>query len=234
MPLRDYECPDGHITTDLISGDFPRERTCTRPDCGKRAAYRLSVPARGIVTGSTNPSGLRNTPTRDGYRVLEETDALVVRQKGDAPTLVDWLCPDGHAQSEVYDTAPTTGPACPTCGKATTAKVGVPSVDWFTAAGYHMTGGYYDNGLGCWITSIAHRKQVMAQQGLQEGSDDYGDTRRQVERKLRADAEDEVVREMLQDCEHGPEAAETKKMRDQGLVPDWRWAVEQVGGLDGP
>ena len=39
MPLREYVCPNGHVTDELFDGEYPKSIRC---ECGERAAYRIA------------------------------------------------------------------------------------------------------------------------------------------------------------------------------------------------
>ena len=39
MPLREYRCPNGHTTDELIDGDYPKKIICG--GCGLPAVYRI-------------------------------------------------------------------------------------------------------------------------------------------------------------------------------------------------
>lgn len=197
MPLYEYVCPKHHAHVELHRFDArPDTVPCDR--CPDTARYVLSAPARGIVTGSTNPSGLHVPPTRDGFRVTEATDTLVVREKGGGLVCVDYRCDNGHETMEVYDGDKPSTYACPECGAATVEVPGLPMVDWFTAEGFHASGGYYNRGLGKWVKSRADRQRIMDEQGVVEGYDDRTDVLKRAKVKAQEDEEDRIVWEMLQ------------------------------------
>lgn len=227
MPLYEYKCPVGHRTNILRKmedRDLP-----TSCDCGMLATLAVSHPARGIVTGSETPGGVRNRSTsREGFTVLEESETFVMRQRGSAPDLEDWVCADGHRAFEVYleGQRPTHTPDCLVCGKPTKRIVGVPSPDWFTQ---EHPDGYFEPALGRWIRSRAHMEEVKRELGVVEM-----DWRQPLEDQLRRDsvrdAHDEaVVRKMIQSYETGPDAAVLKKARDEGRVLDWSEHAKNLG-----
>lgn len=231
MPLREFLCASGHTTSELMRGDdFPRVIEC--PTCCKPSHYRIAAPAAGIVSGTDNPGGWKRAPERDGFRVLEETPTLVVRQKGaDVGVWVEWMCADGHKDGDILDRQPTDTPACASCGKPTAVVAGVPTVDWFTAAGFHATGGYHDDVLGRWVNSLEHRRQILAEMGLAEGGPDSSALLRQAERKAQEEAEDREVWESINT--KLPDTPDVRKMREAGLIPDEEWAKEDLRRLYG-
>lgn len=184
MPLYEYKCPAGHRTPILRNME---DRNLPAPcDCGMLATLAPSLPARGIVTGSETPG--QKTVLKDLARVQRESVQ---------DTMVDWKCEDGHVTVEVYRGEIPAECACETCGKPTKRVVGMPMLDTWTREGRHAAGGYYDQQLGRWITSPSHLREVMAEMQVQEGGDDRTVLLRQAEAKAKADAQDRIVFEML-------------------------------------
>ncbi len=187
MPLYEYECPKRTRTTVHRSmGDRAKPIACA---CGCEMIARLvpSLPGRGIVTGSDTPG--QKTVLKDLARVQREAAQ---------DTMVDWKCEDGHVTVEVYRGEVPTECPCETCGKPTKRVVGgMPMLDTWTRENRHAAGGYYDRQLGRWITSPGHLREVMAEMQVQEGGDDRTVLLRQAEAKAKADAQDRIVFEML-------------------------------------
>lgn len=228
MPLYEYKCSDGHRTP--ILRKVEDRNLPTECDCGKPASLAVSTPGRGIVTGSDTPGQRFQARNPEGFVVTEETDTLIVREKGTATGVnaVDWVCANGHTHLDVVVGAvPSEGPPCPTCGGATTRKADVPTVDWFTAAGYHATGGYWCNGLGRWIHSLEDRRRVMEELGVREGGDDSGQVYRDAARAAQIEREDREVAEMIRSCEADPDLQRRREAGDP-QVPDWTWAKDDL------
>lgn len=237
MPIYSHTCPAGHTTDTLWrASSGPRPDVVTCPLCGEPARYTIAAPAAGIVAGSSTPcsGGPRDRKSRD---------------TGPGLRVVDWTCADGHADFDVFtDTDTVTLPPCATCGKPTRRVWAMPSLDWFTAAypnGYHepqlgferdADGNMVldDDGhpVGLFIRDRAHFEQVCKEMGVVPVAKDEGI--RMEEDQLRADAdkaaeEDAEVARMLAQNEWGPEAAQMKSMRDNGLVADWTKHAKNLG-----
>lgn len=235
MPLYEYRCDAcGKMNLEVCSfAERPASLSCS---CDGTA--RLAVPrvAPAVVTGRRGSrEGVRVASTeRTGFDTVYEDDKIVVHEKGHGLVLVYWACTScDHTFDDVYEAKPAEPPPCPTCGAACREVLGVPEMDWFTKQ-YGATGGYYDRGLGVWVTSLQHRREVMAEQGLVE----YGEVGDEVHEKyqhklkLKAQKEDAEMREMFRSVETGPDAAELKRARDDGRVKDWSPWIEALGGLD--
>lgn len=225
MPQYEYKCPVGHRMTILRKiEDRAKPMGC---ECGMLATLAVSQPAHGIVTGSANPvkGGARS---HEGFRVVEETGSFVVRQKGDADVVVDWACdPCGTADlTFVADASLAVPTMCIKCGEPMTRKVGVPTVDWFTANGFHASGGYYSDSLGQWIKSPEHRKQVMDELGVREAVEDRTAELKAAERQMEIEAQDREVYNMLNI--KMPDTPDVRKARAEGLIPDETWARDDL------
>jgi hypothetical protein len=222
MPLLSTHCPACPTTIDYLSPKEPRPTHC--PTCGSALLDAVTAPGAGYVQGTSTPGGwAKPSGDREGFDTTYESTTLIVREKGAASVVIDWRCSCGAKSWDVYDRRPDTPPICPDCHNPMREVVGVPKMDWITERG-----GYYDNGLGCWITSKAHREQVMRQLGVRE-YDESEHLRAQMDQKIKDDAEDEEVRAMVQSMESGEDAAVLKQARDQGQVADWGWAAKDLG-----
>lgn len=236
MPLYPYACTycGAHRDELFHHANRPTTLLCT---CGAEMALGLSATAPPTITGRHGArEGTRTSgATREGFTTTLDTPSLVVRVKGAALTLIDWRCPAagcGHRFHDVYEERPDVAPPCPQCGTTTVEQIGVPDVDWFTKM-YGASGGYFDQGLGCHVHSLAHRRKLMEERGLVEYGE-VGEIHDDANRKWneRARKEDAVMRDMLRGYEHGPDAATMKLARDRGEVQPWQWAIDAVGGLD--
>lgn len=225
MPLYEYKCPVGHRTSILRKVE-DRALPCGC-ECGMLATLAVSQPAAGIVTGSANPVR-GGTRSHEGFRTVEETETFVVRQKGDAEIVCDWACTAcGTADMTfVADTALAVPTMCAKCGEPMTRQVGVPAVDWFTANGFHASGGYESAALGCRIKSLEHRKQVMDELGVREAVEDRTAEMKRAQRQMEVEAQDREVYEMLN--VKMPDTPDVRKARAQGLIPDESWARDDL------
>lgn len=187
MPLYEYDCEKGHRTPMFRKRISEMNDPLPCATCGGETKLGVSLTGRGIVTGSDTPG--QKTVLKDLARVQRESVQ---------DTMVDWKCEDGHVTVEVYRGEIPAECLCETCGKPTKrVPGGMPMLDTWTREGRHAAGGYYDAQLGRWINSPSHLREVMAEMQVQEGGDDRGALLRQAEAKAKADAQDRVVFEML-------------------------------------
>ena len=236
MPLYGYTCPSCGSTLDALvrMSDADRPQACR--SCGAAMAKDVSKVAAGIVAGHRGPG---EGPRREsgaapkGSTILMETPTTIVRSRGNGMILVDYHC-DRCAKDDVhvFERERPAELTCETCGDPVDEIIGMPSVDWFTKQ-YAAAGGYFDRGLGCFVTSAGHRRQIMAERNLVEFGD-VGEIHEDYQRKKRQEAaeSDAEIRGMLRGFETGPDAAAMKLARDRGTIQPWDWAVEAVGGLD--
>jgi hypothetical protein len=74
---------------------------------------------------------------------------------------------------------------------------------------------YYDRGLGMWLKSIPHRRQVMKEKGLIEAPGDWSVSDMQDKEALKQAKEDKEVLEKLQkDMKESPAFAEYRRRKD--------------------
>jgi predicted nucleic acid-binding Zn ribbon protein len=222
MPLLSTRCPTCPTRIDYLSPKEPRPESC--PTCGSALLDAVTAPGAGYVQGTQTPGGwAKPSGDREGFDTTYESPTLIVREKGAAPTLIDWTCACGQKHSDVYDQRPDAPPTCPACMNPMREVVGVPSLDWVT-----QRGAYFDRGLGCWITSKAQREREMQRLGVRE-YDESEHLAAETAQKIKDAAEDAEVRAMVQSMESGEDAAALKQARDQGKVADWGWAAKDLG-----
>lgn len=236
MPIYSYRCPEGHDHDHLhraSDGDRPASIDC--PKCGSPAIYVIAAPARGIVTGTATPGMIASDTRKRG------ADVKGLR-------VIDWTCENGHEDFDVTDADTYDIGPCKVCGSKTRRLWAMPSLDWFTAAypnGYHepQLGFEHDadgkvvvddNGVpvGRFIRDRKHMEEVCREMGVQPIAKD--ECIRLEDDYLRAEAdkaaaEDAEVHAMLAQNEWGPEAADMKRARDNGLVFDWTEHARNLG-----
>ena len=232
MPLLTASCAACATPIDYLS---PREPMPERCACGGTMRPAITTPGLvgvAVARGSRARVGTRPEITATaGVRVTEETATFRVREKGTSAVLVDWRCTAcAVAWFDTYAERPATPPPCQTCGGLAEEVLGVPDAGWFEKEHPH---GYFDQGLGCFVRSRAHRRQIMEERGLIELGE-CGDVSDDLNRKRsdQARCEDEEVRGMLRGMEHGEGSAALKHARDRGEILPWDWAIDAVGGLD--
>lgn len=215
MPIYEYVCPVGHMTTDLRKmSDADAPAVCS---CGEKATRAISLPAAGVVTGSHTPLKIVGT-TRSGY--VEEAPGVWVKGSSIDPNKVlDWRCTACPTKDVAVDEP--IPPRCPSCGAAVEVydNPKVRHTDWFPP------GGYYDRALGMFLTSRAHRAQVLAEKGLREADSMEIDGRFREASAVR-EKEDASIKAMLEEWD---DDKERQRAVDQGEIPDHTWAKEVMG-----
>lgn len=206
MPLYEYRCQKGHITTLLRKmGEADDPATCA---CGDAATRSISLPAAGVVAGSTTPLRIVGA-TRAGY--VEEAPGVWVKGSSiDANKVVDWRCTACGVKGLAVDEP--LPPACPSCTASVEAydNPNARHVDWFPA------GGYFDRSLGVFLESREHRRRVMEEKGLRESDNGEIDDKFRAASAKRAQ-EDANIKAMLQEWDDDPER---QKGIDMGQIPD--------------
>lgn len=185
MPIYEYRCPVGPHPIDHVhrfsDGDRPETVRCV--EHGADAAYTISLPAIGVVAGSTNPvrpvKEWTDAEREDKSRGLD-LGSFDYRCEACARTFTDLV--DFRA-GETHKTAKP----CPTCGAA--------CVQTFTSA--HVDGTikmypYYDKGLDCEVTSAQHRRDICKERGLVAVEGDY-DAERMYADATRESRNDEIA-----------------------------------------
>lgn len=152
MPLYSYFCEDEH-ETERISGHTSREDRVKCAECGGDADYRL-----------TSSPHMANDADRKAERVRIDLSAEKLRNKGYAWR--DIKCEScGFDDIEDVNTledgsVPKVVP-CPECTQDASVQPVKVNIDRF---GERFP--YFDRGLGMWLTSKQHRKDVCRQRGL--------------------------------------------------------------------
>lgn len=192
MPLYSYRCPADHETTVLCRFDA-RPATTPCETCAAEATERPAAPA--YTMGAVRP-------------VLTRP---VIREVGHA--LVERWCECRTCGKVNYDVVDD-GDPLPTCA------CGGETFKRATACAKTETQNYpyFDQGLGCWITSKSHRVEEMRRQGVVEiGNEDAFIARKLAEEKAAVAKEDAVADAYLHDLEHHPKYREYREMRAKGM-----------------
>ena len=113
--------------------------------------------------------------------------------------------------------------SCPTCSSLSCGNVigAVTGTGLGGEAGHGRFFPRWDNGLGCRVSSNAHRKRIMKERGLiaYDGGDiDYeriGRQQRERRQKVRDD-----YQQVQDDYDNRPEFADYRRLRDKGAIDD--------------
>lgn len=212
MPLYEYRCPEGHLTTDLRKmADADALAVCS---CGEPAKRIVSLPAIGKVVGSTTP--VRAAAARTSGFVEASPGVWEKGSSIDADKIVDWRC-TACPKKDVAVDEPVPS-ACPDCGAVTETyhNEAAQWKDWFPV------GGYFDRGLGVYFHTRKERSDYAKAHGLQEAAGGYDDTEAALAARAR---EDKKVDDFwIEECRQAAAAGE----RDH--VP--QWIKDEVGWRD--
>lgn len=215
MPLYTYRCPEGHATDHLCR--YEQRPSTVACACGKDAALAVALPAPGIVVAGTSGGKGRFSACRAGY--VEESPGVWVKGSSAlSPVFTDYRCLScEHKDVAVDEPVPS---ACPTCGGTVETYVNAAAAhaDWFPHGGYH------DRALGVYITSRAHRAQVLAERGLRESDDSEIEDQFRAAAALRSQ-QDRDIAEMLDEWDDDKERA---RLVDEGRAADHSWARDAL------
>lgn len=214
MPMYEYRCENGH-KMDIMCRYEERQSALPCSKCGQEASLGLSAPA-GVVAGTSTPLRISGR-TRVGY--VEEAPGVFVKGNSlDVNKIVDWKCTTCTEKGVAVD-EPL--PEKCVCGAAVEVydNPNVRWKDWFPP------GGYYDRALGVFLTSRAHRTQVLKEKGLRE-SDDF-----EIEDRFRGASakrakEDADIKAMLEEWD---DDKERQQGVDRGEIVDHSWAKDVMG-----
>lgn len=215
MPLYEYRCPSGHTLTllrKMSEADAPVD--C---ECGKPSARAISLPAAGIVVGSSTPVR-QVSDSRSGY--VEEAPGVWVKGSSiDADKVIDWRCTQCAEKGLAVDEP--LPDACPACGSPVETYYNEKArhADWFPH------GGYYDRALGVHVETRAHRARLLAEKGLRESDNSEIDDRFRAASAKRAQ-EDRDIKAMLEEWD---DDKERQRGIDLGVIPDHAAAKEIMG-----
>jgi transcription elongation factor Elf1 len=208
MPIYCYACNQGHITE-----EFRQVSERTEP---------------GVCGDCKSPT----LPTLRGYRKkiekTERKDGIIVKYRYGKPKhsfhFRDALCKDCNEESFVDCTDLKTGDyskedvSCDHCGsKNLELKPACHNIDRFSERFP-----YWDRGLGMWLKSKAHRREMCKKLGVVpvDGDIEIG---RSLETARQEEREDKAVLNKLKDRINNHQGyAEYRRMKDRGWKPKYK------------
>ena len=197
MPLYSFSCGDCGWEKDKIfrASDRPSEIDCE--ECGQKAKYHFSASkhqsnsARHISNHSSEKRGLsmHQFKCRDCDCVFE--------------VVID------HAKGEsVEDTF-----NCTQCDSSNTGWKPSVRIDRFSEQFP-----YFDRGLGVWLTSKAHRRQICKERGLTPVGNDLNEDKIFSQFDKRRDKEEKEYNDYVDRLDNAPEFLEYRKAVDKGQI----------------
>mgnify|MGYP003146632120 CR=1 FL=1 len=207
MPFYIYKCENDHYQDEFRS--FSDKHLLV--ECSACELQMKSVPARPPVIH--DPSEKTNE-IKIKYRYGRPKNIYHFRDAYcydcDKRILVD--CTDSNKE---YSNAAA---FCEECdGKNIEIDVPIPSIDRF---GERFP--YYDRGLGMWLQSKSHRKEMCKKLGVEpiEGDLDFSPEVGQIEKKQQEDKQ--VVADLNDRMKNHPGFAEYRRMKDKGYKPKFK------------
>lgn len=208
MPIYTYRCEEGHEQDEVRLVDDRKKDTECRV-CKGVASHVFSI----------------FRPKKDNSNVVEES-GMKVRYLHGKPEHVyyyrDVLCRSCGGKSYVdcsrdneYDPSVA---SCDDCESSDVeVLISVPSIDRFSERFP-----YFDRGLGMWLTSKAHRKEMCRKLGVEpvDGDIDMTEEARKAERKKEADKK--VYDDLQNKIDNHPGYAEYRRLKDRGWSPEFK------------
>ena len=207
MPVYSYRCSKGH-EHDLIRLFAERVDSAKCPVCSCESSYFfsiLSTPKREV----SHPGEIKIRYRHGKPKRLYHYRDASCRDCGKT-SYVD--CTSGDSE---YDTSVA---RCDYCDSSNVeVLISVPSIDRF---GERFP--YYDRGLGMWLHSKAHRREMCKKLGVEpvDGDIDMMAEAGKVEKKREADKK--VYDDLTEKMENHPGYAEYRRLKDRGWKPNYK------------
>ena len=197
MPLYSFHCDSCGWEKDKIfrASERPSEIDCG--DCGQKAKYHFSASkhqsnsARHITNHSSEKRGLsmHQFKCRDCEYLFE---VIIDHSKGES----------------IEDTV-----KCDDCGSSNTDWKPSVRIDRFSEQFP-----YFDRGLGVWLKSKAHRRQVCKERGLTPVGNDLNEDKIFSQFDTRRDKEEKEYNDYVDRLDNAPEFLEYRKAVDKGQI----------------
>ena len=216
MPIYNYICEDGHI-----HDEFRNVHDRTDPLECKTCKKESTITLRGY----------RKKYDPDENR--EKTTGIKVRYRHGKPQHTfhfrDAICKDCEAESFVDCTNLETNEydrsvvSCDFCGsKNLEIKAACHNIDRFSERFP-----YYDRGLGMWLKSKRHRREMCQKLGVSP-VDGTIDNMESVQKKRQEELNNKAVVDKMRDrVENHPGYAEYRRMKDKGWKPKFKHRRQQ-------
>jgi len=197
VPLYEYSCENCGLSKDRLFSASTRPDEIDCSDCSHKARYTISVSK--YTDKCFVPAPARNTAFG-------------------GMSMHSFVCGDcSHKFDDIVDFGDNESPSdereCSECGSSNVRWVPSVRIDRFSEAFP-----YFDRGLGMWLKSKSHRREVCKRRGLTPVDGDWD-----VDSHLRKwDDEDKKDEQAYKDycnqLDNDPAFASYRKERDQGLI----------------
>jgi putative FmdB family regulatory protein len=201
MPLYQFKCKSCNSNSDWFGRYSSRPETIDCSQCGQQASYKISV----SMYQSNEAAALIE---KQKFKTNEENWSGVAWH-----SFICEDCGDEDLQTVDFKNGEDLSPReCIKC----TGKIHVQieaRIDRFSERFP-----YFDKGLGCWLKSKAHRRQVCKERGLVPVGGDY-DFDKQASKQASTDEKNQKGWEALNDkYENSPAFKKYRIARDKGMI----------------
>ena len=209
MPVYIYKCEKSHYTERLRSFDL-RNDPLSCPECDQPMCKVPAYPPKKHDPDENGGKSKIKIKYRHGRsdRVFHFRDAA----SNDCGKYTHVDCTNSEKE---YD---KDAAECEHCqSKNVTIDIPIPSIDRF---GERFP--YYDRGLGMWLTSRNHRKEMCKKLGVVpiDGNIDFSREVHKIEEKQKADKK--IVDDLKDKMDNHPGYAEYRRMKDRGYKPEFK------------
>jgi hypothetical protein len=201
MPLYEFHCPNCSAASDWFGGHGSRPPSIECRECGEPAFYKIAV----SIYQSNDAGALIESKK---FKTDEENWSGIAWH-----SFVCADCGDEDLQTVDFKNGEDLSPReCMKCTGKTHVQIEA-NIDRFSERFP-----YFDKGLGCWLKSKAHRRQVCKERGLVPIGGDY-DFDKQASKQAATDEKNQKNWEVLHDkYENSPAFKKYRIARDKGMI----------------
>tara|TARA_R100000152_G_C6771089_1_gene197501 strand:+ start:647 stop:1258 length:612 start_codon:yes stop_codon:yes gene_type:complete len=201
MPLYQFKCESCGSETDWFGSYSKRPATIDCGECGEIASYKIAV----SIYQSNEAAALIESKN---FQINEENWSGVAWH-----SFVCEDCGDEDLQTVDFKNGEDLSPRqCIKCDGVTHVQIEA-RIDRFSERFP-----YFDKGLGCWLKSKAHRRQICKERGLVPIGGDY-DFDKQASKQAATDERNQKGWEALNDkYENSPAFKKYRIARDKGMI----------------
>ena len=201
MPLYDFKCSECDRISSWFGSHSQRPPSISCEGCGESAAYTIAVSQY-----QSNDAAAKLESK--GFRVNDENWSGVAWH-----TFVCDDCGEDDLEDVNFKAGEGLEPRkCSQCGGVTKVRLEA-NIDRFSEQFP-----YFDKGLGCWLKSKAHRREVCRKRGLVPLDGDY-DFDKQASNVAAKDEKNHAAWTELEDrYEHHPAFRKYRAAREKGMI----------------